>query len=121
MTTFALGATTLAIAALPLKPGGMSSRLFQPGGRYSNGALVVYLKSVHLRSRHRLAFNRVDDATLAALWSFHRSTAQGMRYKFAWTDPAGAVRTVRFAAGGLTSQPLGPNRHEVEIILEEDR
>jgi hypothetical protein len=120
MTTLQLGAVTWQSDCDPVRPGGHRARLFQPQGRYSDGRRVVHDKSVIERHAHRVRFERLGDGALAALRSFHRDIAQGMRYRFSWTDHSGAVRSVRFAEAGISSEPNGPGRNRVEIVLEED-
>lgn len=120
MTRLQSGSTIVEISSDPVRPAGVASRLFQPRGRYSDGRQVIYTKSLLQRNLHRLRFPRVDDATLSALRSFLRNTTEGTRRLFTWTDPQGVARTVRFAEGELSHRPIGPDRHEVELRLEED-
>lgn len=123
MTRFTYGATTVQFARDPARPGGIAPRLPQQRERDSDGAVYVYAKTAEGRTAHRLRFdghNAVDDATLAALKSFLRTTVLGVRRSFTWTDHLGTERTVRFQSPRLNWRPVGPDRNAVEILLEEE-
>ena len=120
MTRFVLGATTVQFNVDPVRPGGATPQLRQPSGRDGSGALYVYSKSSQQRTRHRLRFNRLDEATRTALLAFIRTNTLGVKNCFAWTDHAEVSRSVRFERPTLRIEPLGPGRYKTEIILLED-
>lgn len=116
---FQSGAVSVQFNTPPTRDGGESPELIQATGYDSDGVLWCYDKGRILRTRYGLTFPRVSDAILAALRSFETGTVRGNRTAFTWYDHAGTTRTVRIS-GELRHQQIGPDRHRVQIDLEEE-
>lgn len=119
INAFVSGAVTVQFETPPLRQGGDSPEIFQAEGRDSLGTQYIYDKSAIVRTSRRLVFPRVATATLTALLSFSTDTVRGAKTKFAWYDHEGASRTVRLV-DKIAHQEIGPDRHRVEVSLEED-
>jgi len=123
MTRFVSGATTVQFNRDPARPGGMQPQARQIREFDSAGSCRVYTKGGGKLVIHRLRFagyNAIDGATLTALHSFLQATVLGVRKPFTWVDHLDVSRTVRFAAPRLNHREIGPGRHEIEILLEEE-
>ena len=123
MTRFVSGATTVQFNRDPVRPGGLQAQARQLREFDSSGASRVYTKGATKLITHRLLFsghNAIDGATLAALRSFLQTTVLGVRKTFTWVDQLDVSRSVRFVSPKLASREIGPDRHAIEILLEED-
>jgi|GEM_PF-3109379 len=123
MTRFVSGAVTVQFNHDPVRPGGMQTQARQIREFDSAGESRVYTKGSTKLTTHRLLFaghNAIDDDSLGALRDFLKNTVLGIRKTFTWIDHQEVSRTVRFASPRIASQPIAPNRIEVEILLEEE-
>jgi len=118
-TVFSYGVTSWQTARSPERSASDDSERFQPLGRYSTGALVVYEKSTLQRRRWRLPFARLTAAEMTGLLAF-LSLVDGVRRPFTWTDHLGTLRTVRFAAPRIDYLQTGPDRFEAAVDIYED-
>ena len=92
---------------------------FQPLGRYSSGARVVYEKSTFQRRSWALSFVRVSHADLLSLLNFFRVVG-GVSRAFTWRDHQMVVRTVRFTQPRIDYRQTGPDRYEATVGVFED-
>lgn len=102
----------------PQRPARRTLRRNQLRDIDSNADPYVYKKGGD-RAERRLVFPRVDAATLQALILWIRSAACGIARPFLWADHAGVIHNVRLLDSGLRHRQVGPDRHLVEIALEE--
>jgi len=122
MTRFVSGAITVQFNSDPARPGGLQPQARQLREFDSGGAVRVYTKGADRLTTHRLLFsgyNAIDGTTLTALRSFLQTTVLGIRKTFTWVDHLDVPRTVRFVSPRLSSREIGPDRHAIEILLEE--
>jgi len=80
----------------------------------------VYGKSLTDRAALQLVFPRVDTATLQSLLTWVRATVRGTAETFIWIDHNKVQHNARLRTPRIKHLQTGPNRHLVEIALEED-
>lgn len=113
------GETTVQFAALPIRPGGETTALFQPAGFDSAGDEYVYDKSVLCRTRRELEYSHESAAIRDALIAFLGSV-NGSRDLFTWEDETATAHTVRYIAGTFDCQQTGADRFRLAFSLEID-
>ncbi len=88
--------------------------------RDSAAASYVYGKSLTDRADLQLVFPRVDTATLQILLIWVRTTVRGTAETFNWIDHNKTQHSARLRTPRISHRQTGPDRHLVEIDLQED-
>lgn len=118
-TSFVFGVTSWQADSSPARSASDDTERFQPLGRYSSGARVVYEKSTFQRRAWILPFTRLNEGQISGLLAFLQ-LVEGMRRVFTWTDHLGTVRTVRFTQPRIDYRQTGPDRYEATVGVFED-
>lgn len=117
MTTFTLGAVSVALERDPVRPFAADTSRYQQTGLDSAGNRYVTDRSAVTSRPVSLVFPRVTAAEFTALRDFLNTTVASSRRVFTWTDHAAVEHTVRLNA--WKHQQTHPHWWRVELTLTE--